>query len=147
MSMRALWLVLLLAPSAFSLKPSLADARAVRRRSVLGGLAAAAMPALAPALALDDPAVDEALLARMQAARDAYKKESTRRGFAFEAGASMPYVGQPTTAGLRSPAPTFALRSSPAAAPAPEPAAPPPEPAAPPPTVLEAAPKSKARRK
>ena len=136
--MRALWLVLLItAPSASSLKPSLAHARLVRRRTWLGGLVASTLPAFAPASALEDPAVDEAMLARLQAARDAYKKESTRRGFGFEAGASMPYVGQATTAGVSSPVPTFASRGPPAAAPAP------PEPAASPPAVAEAAPKTK----
>ena len=53
--------------------------------------------ALAPRVArADDPAVDPAMLANIQKSRDAWKKNAARRGFAFEAGASMPFVKEDT---------------------------------------------------
>ena len=52
---------------------------------------------LAPRVArADDPAVDPAMLANIQKSRDAWKKNAARRGFAFEAGASMPFVKEDT---------------------------------------------------
>ena len=52
---------------------------------------------LAPRVArADDPAVDPAMLANIQKSRDAWKKNAARRGFAFEAGASMPFVKDDT---------------------------------------------------
>ena len=52
---------------------------------------------LAPRVArADDPAVDPEMLANIQKSRDAWKKNAARRGFAFEAGASMPFVKDDT---------------------------------------------------
>ena len=63
-----------------------------RRR--IAGLAAAS---LAPRVArADEPAVDSEMLANIQKSRDAWKKNAARRGFAFEAGASMPFVKEDT---------------------------------------------------
>ena len=64
-----------------------------RRR--IAGLAAATT--LAPRVArADEPAVDADMLANIQKSRDAWKKNAARRGFAFEAGASMPFVKDDT---------------------------------------------------
>jgi len=63
-----------------------------RRR--IAGLAATT---LAPRVArADDPAVDPEMLANIQKSRDAWKTNAARRGFAFEAGASMPFVKEDT---------------------------------------------------
>ena len=52
---------------------------------------------LAPRVArADDPAVDPEMLANIQKSRDAWKTNAARRGFAFEAGASMPFVKEDT---------------------------------------------------
>ena len=52
---------------------------------------------LAPRVArADEPAVDADMLANIQKSRDAWKKNAARRGFAFEAGASMPFVKEDT---------------------------------------------------
>ena len=52
---------------------------------------------LAPRVArADDPAVDPEMLVNIQKSRDAWKKNAARRGFAFEAGASMPFVKEDT---------------------------------------------------
>ena len=61
----------------------------------IAGLAAAS---LAPrvARAVDEPAVDAEMLANIKKSRDAWQKNAARRGFAFEAGASMPFVKDDT---------------------------------------------------
>ena len=52
---------------------------------------------LAPRVArADEPAVDADMLANIQKSRDAWQKNAARRGFAFEAGASMPFVKEDT---------------------------------------------------
>ena len=70
------------------------EAKMLSRRRI-AGLAAATT--LGPRVArADDPAVDPAMLANIQKSRDAWKKNAARRGFAFEAGASMPFVKEDT---------------------------------------------------
>ena len=52
---------------------------------------------LAPCISrADEPPVDPEMLANIQKSRDAWKKNAARRGFAFEAGASMPFVREDT---------------------------------------------------
>ena len=52
---------------------------------------------LAPRIArADEPAVDAEMIANIQKSRDAWKTNAARRGFAFEAGASMPFVKEGT---------------------------------------------------
>ena len=52
---------------------------------------------LAPRVArADEPAVDAEMIANIQKSRDAWKTNAARRGFAFEAGASMPFVKEGT---------------------------------------------------
>ena len=52
---------------------------------------------LAPRVArADEPAVDAEMLENIQKSRDAWKTNAARRGFAFEAGASMPFVKEDT---------------------------------------------------
>ena len=64
-----------------------------RRR--IAGLAAATT--FAPRIArADKPAVDAEMLAKIQKSRDAFKENSARRGFAFDAGASMPFAKEGT---------------------------------------------------
>ena len=58
------------------------------RRAILGGVAA--MLPFQPVFAGDE--VDEEMLEKMRAARENWKKNSVRRGFAFEPSASMPFV-------------------------------------------------------
>ena len=70
------------------------QAKTLSRRRI-AGLAAATT--LAPRVArADDPAVDPEMLANIQKSRDAWKTNAARRGFAFEAGASMPFVKEDT---------------------------------------------------
>ena len=82
------------------------DAKMLSRRRI-AGLAAAFF---APPPPLDEPAVDSEMLANIQKSRDARKKNAARRGFAFEAGASMPFVKEDTVGALIGPA--VDLRSS-----------------------------------
>ena len=70
------------------------QAKTLSRRRIAG---LAVSTTLAPRVArADDPAVDPAMLANIQKSRDAWKKNAARRGFAFEAGASMPFVKEDT---------------------------------------------------
>ena len=70
------------------------EAKTLSRRRI-AGLAAAAT--LAPRISrADEPAVDSEMLANIQKSRDAWKTNAARRGFAFEAGASMPFVKEDT---------------------------------------------------
>mmetsp|Transcript_1292 Transcript_1292/g.3893 ORF Transcript_1292/g.3893 Transcript_1292/m.3893 type:complete len:102 (+) Transcript_1292:222-527(+) len=70
--------------------------RAVQRRHVVGAFVAAAA-VVAPATARAEEAeVNAEMLANIAASREAWKKNATRRGFAFEAGASMPFVKEGT---------------------------------------------------
>ena len=84
---RALALLLASMPHTLAYEPL------TRRR--IAGLAAATT--LAPRVArADDPAVDAEMIANIQKSRDAWKTNAARRGFAFEAGASMPFVKEGT---------------------------------------------------
>ena len=86
-ALRALALCLLASMHAWAYEPL------TRRR--IAGLAAATT--LAPRVArADDPAVDAEMIANIQKSRDAWKTNAARRGFAFEAGASMPFVKEGT---------------------------------------------------
>ena len=69
-------------------------AQTLSRRRIAG----LALTSLAPgvARAVDEPAVDAEMIANIQSSRDAWKKNAARRGFAFEAGASMPFVKEGT---------------------------------------------------
>ena len=69
------------------------DAKTLSRRRIAGLAAASLAPRVARA---DDPAVDPEMLANIQKSRDTWKTNAARRGFAFEAGASMPYVKDDT---------------------------------------------------
>ena len=69
------------------------DAKTLSRRRIAGLAAASLAPRVARA---DEPAVDADMLANIQKSRDAWKKNAARRGFAFEAGASMPFVKEDT---------------------------------------------------
>ena len=70
------------------------EAKTLSRRRI-AGLAAATT--LGPRIACaDEPAVNAEMLANIQSSRDAWKKNAARRGFAFEAGASMPFVKEGT---------------------------------------------------
>ena len=69
------------------------DAKMLSRRRIAGLAAASLAPRVARA---DEPAVDSEMLANIQKSRDAWKKNAARRGFAFEAGASMPFVKEDT---------------------------------------------------
>ena len=69
------------------------DAKMLSRRRIAGLAAASLAPRVARA---DEPAVDADMLANIQKSRDAWKKNAARRGFAFEAGASMPFVKDDT---------------------------------------------------
>ena len=62
----------------------------------MAGLAAATTLAPRVARANDDPSVNAEMLANIQKSRDAWKTNAARRGFAFEAGASMPFVKEDT---------------------------------------------------
>ena len=80
-------LALLLAPMlSFAYEP-------LSRRRIAGLAAASLAPRVARA---DEPAVDAEMLANIQKSRDAWKTNAARRGFAFEAGASMPCVKEDT---------------------------------------------------
>ena len=97
-------------------------------RSRIAGLAAAseakmlsrrrmaqitAATTLAPRVArADDPAVDPEMLANIQKSRDAWKKNAARRGFAFEAGASMPFVKEDTVGAPDRSAPVHKFRAA-----------------------------------
>ena len=69
------------------------EAKTLSRRRIAGLAAASLAPRVARA---DEPAVDAEMLANIQSSRDAWKKNAARRGFAFEAGASMPFVKEGT---------------------------------------------------
>ena len=70
------------------------QAKTLSRRRIAG---LAVSTTLAPRVArADDPAVDPEMLANIQKSRDAWKTNAARRGFAFEAGASMPFVKDDT---------------------------------------------------
>ena len=85
--MPALHRALLLAPMlSFAYEP-------LSRRRIAGLAAASLAPRVARA---DEPAVDAEMLANIQKSRDAWKTNAARRGFAFEAGASMPFVKEGT---------------------------------------------------
>ena len=84
----------LLVLASIALPANAYEAKTLSRRRI-AGLAAATT--LAPRISrADDPAVDEEMLANIQSSRDAWKKNAARRGFAFEAGASMPFVKEGT---------------------------------------------------
>ena len=102
--MPALHRALLLAPMlSFAYEPL------TRRR--IAGLAAATT--LAPRISrADDPAVDEEMLANIQKSRDAWKTNAARRGFAFEAGASMPFVKEGTVGAPDRSAPAHKFRDA-----------------------------------
>ena len=94
--------------------------RAVARRPVAGIAAAAALAVAAPAFAAKPAAeadVDAAMLERMQQSRDKWNARATKRGFGFEAGASMPFVKADTVgAPSRDVAPTTAAPPGPGTA-------------------------------
>ena len=70
------------------------NAHTLSRRRIAG---LAVSTTLAPRIArADEPAVDSEMLANIQKSRDAWKTNAARRGFAFEAGASMPFVKEGT---------------------------------------------------
>ena len=80
-----------------------------RRR--IAGLAAATT--LAPRVArADEPAVDAEMLANIQKSRDAWKTNAARRGFAFEPGASMPFVKEGTVGAPDRSAPAHKFRDA-----------------------------------
>ena len=102
-ALRALALCLLASMHAMAYEPL------TRRR--IAGLAAATT--LAPRISrADDPAVDEEMLANIQKSRDAWKTNAARRGFAFEAGASMPFVKEDTVGAPDRSAPVHKFRSA-----------------------------------
>ena len=68
-------------------------AQTLSRRRIAGLAAASLAPRIARA---DEPAVDAEMIANIQKSRDAWKTNAARRGFAFEAGASMPFVKEGT---------------------------------------------------
>ena len=66
---------------------------------------------LAPRIArADEPAVDAEMIANIQKSRDAWKTNAARRGFAFEAGASMPFVKEGTVGAPDRSAPAHKFR-------------------------------------
>ena len=68
---------------------------------------------LAPRIArADEPAVDAEMIANIQKSRDAWKTNAARRGFAFEAGASMPFVKEDTVGAPDRSAPVHKFRSA-----------------------------------
>ena len=69
-------------------------AQTLSRRRIAGLAAASLAPRVARAV--DEPAVDAEMLANIQKSRNAWKTNAARRGFAFEAGASMPFVKEDT---------------------------------------------------
>ena len=69
-------------------------AQTLSRRRIAGLAAASLAPRVARAV--DEPAVDAEMLANIKKSRDAWQKNAARRGFAFEAGASMPFVKEDT---------------------------------------------------
>ena len=69
------------------------EARTLSRRRIAGLAAASLAPRVARA---DEPAVDAEMIANIQKSRDAWKTNAARRGFAFEPGASMPFVKEGT---------------------------------------------------
>ncbi len=86
-ALRALALCLLASMHAWAYEP-------LTRRRIAG---VAAATTLAPRTSrADDPAVDAEMIANIQKSRDAWKTNAARRGFAFEAGASMPFVKEGT---------------------------------------------------
>jgi hypothetical protein len=102
-----------------------------RRGVLLLGLTAWA-PSAAWALGLpmisgpsaEETTVDEAMLERMQKARDNWQKDGKRRGVAFEATGSMPWAGKVNSAVVQRSMPTSVLPTrAPAAAPPSAPAA------------------------
>ena len=96
---------------ALLLAPMLSFAYEPLSRRRIAGLAAATT--LAPRIArADDPAVDPEMLANIQKSRDAWKKNAARRGFAFEAGASMPFVKEDTVGAPDRSAPVHKFRSA-----------------------------------
>ena len=73
------------------------EAKTLSRRRIAGLAAATTLAPLAPRISrADEPPVDEEMLANIQKSRDAWKTNAARRGFAFEAGASMPFVKEGT---------------------------------------------------
>ena len=69
-------------------------AQTLSRRRIAGLAVASLAPRVARAV--DEPAVDAEMLANIKKSRDAWQKNAARRGFAFEAGASMPFVKEDT---------------------------------------------------
>ena len=69
-------------------------AQTLSRRRIAGLAAGSLAPRVARAV--DEPAVDAEMLANIQKSRNAWKTNAARRGFAFEAGASMPFVKEDT---------------------------------------------------
>ena len=69
------------------------EAKTLSRRRIAGLAVASFAPRVARA---DEPAVNAEMLANIQKSRDAWKTNAARRGFALEAGASMPYVKDDT---------------------------------------------------
>ena len=101
--MPALHRALLLAPMlSFAYEP-------LSRRRIAGLAAASLAPRVARA---DEPAVDAEMLANIQKSRDAWKTNAARRGFAFEAGASMPFVKEDTVGAPDRSAPVHKFRSA-----------------------------------
>ena len=101
--MPALHRALLLAPMlSFAYEP-------LSRRRIAGLAAASLAPRVARA---DEPAVDAEMLANIQKSRDAWKTNAARRGFAFEAGASMPFVKEGTVGAPDRSAPAHKFRDA-----------------------------------
>ena len=68
---------------------------------------------LAPRIArADEPPVDAEMIANIQKSRDAWKTNAARRGFAFEAGASMPFVKEGTVGAPDRSAPVHKFRDA-----------------------------------
>ncbi len=84
-------------------------AQTLSRRRIAGLAAASLAPRIARA---DDPAVDAEMIANIQKSRDAWKTNAARRGFAFEAGASMPFVKEGTVGAPDRSAPAHNFRDA-----------------------------------
>ena len=85
------------------------EAKTLSRRRIAGLAAASLAPRIARA---DDPAVDAEMIANIQKSRDAWKTNAARRGFAFEAGASMPFVKEGTVGAPDRSAPAHKFRDA-----------------------------------